>query len=118
MRAILPGLLLSTLPAQLSAQRAELVDSMGDTGFSPADRAAPDLRSGSVELLPDGDLALKVRFAKGTFDPSTTFVQFNLELGQANPASEPCPRCGNYLVDINGVGAASRKAKYSSSEVR
>jgi hypothetical protein len=110
-RAILLGLLLSNLPVQLLAQRVELQDSLGDTGFTPTGQPAPDLRSGSVSVLPQGGLALSVRFASGTFDPVTTYVQFNLNLGQSDATPDPCPRCGNYLVDINGVGATSRKAK-------
>jgi hypothetical protein len=111
MRAILLGLLLSILPAQLLGQCVELQDALGDTGFSPTDQPAPDLRSGSIGLQPDGGLALRVRFAKGTFDPVATYVQFNLEIGQAVAGADECPRCGNYLVDINGVGRPSRKAK-------
>jgi hypothetical protein len=111
MIAILLGLLLSILPAQVLAQRVELQDALGDTGFSPTGQPAPDLRSGSIGLQPDGGVALRVRFAKGTFDPVSTYVQFNLEIGQAVAGADECPRCGNYLVDINGVGRPSRKAK-------
>jgi hypothetical protein len=111
MKATVLGLLLSALSVESSAQRAELQDSVGDAGFSPTGQPAPDLRSGSVTLLPDGGLALRVRFTKGTFDSVATFVQFILQLGPADGVADQCARCGNYLVDINGIGPPSRKAK-------
>jgi hypothetical protein len=110
-KVILLGLLLLDLPVEPSAQRAELQDSVGDAGLAPTGQPAPDLRSGSVTLLPDGGLALRVRFTKGSFDPVATFVQFILQLGPADSAADRCERCGHYLVDINGVGPHSRNAK-------
>ena len=91
--------------------QAELQDPPGDTGFSPTEAPAPDLRSVAVSMSPAGELVLRARFKPGTFAPAGTYVQFNLQLGPTDSAADPCAQCGNYLVDYNGIGKPSRKVQ-------
>jgi hypothetical protein len=40
-----------------------------------------------------------------------TYVQFILQLGSTESATDPCVHCGNYLVDYNMIGTPSRTAR-------
>ncbi len=110
MGIVLVALLTLTLPAVSQPAVGEVADPTGDARFSPTEAPAPDLRSGRVEVSPDRGLLLEVRFAQGTFDRSATYVQFNLNLGAGDGASDPCQQCGNYLVDFNDIGGTSGEA--------
>ena len=109
MRWLLLAVLVLAPPTAGQPMQAEVQDPAGDTDFSPTEAPAPDLRSVAVAMSPAGELILGARFTRGTFQPTATYVQFNLDLGRTE--SDPCAQCGNYLVDYNGIGKPSRKAQ-------
>ena len=92
----------------VAAAALDVKDPIGDAGFPPTGGSPPDLRSASVTAVPGGGLRLQARFARGTFDRSTTFVQFSLLEGSLG--SDGCAQCGNYLVDFNGIGGKPGQA--------
>ena len=94
-------LLLLLLPEPSSGVPAEVTDPVGDAMYLFTGGPSPDLRSAEVEVSRDKGLVLKVRFAPETFEPGTSYVQFNLDLGGG---ADLCARCGSHLVDINGIG--------------
>ena len=116
MRAIAASLLFVVWPIALLAGPPEVKDPIGDAGFSPIGGPAPDLRAASV-VVTSHTVALRVRFARGTFDPRTTFVQFSLIVGQGNAGEDICQRCGNYLVEINGIGRPMGTAELRQLDV-
>ncbi len=111
MTVLLLAALLLPPPTAGVPNPVELQDPAGDTGFSPTDAPAPDLRSVAVGMSPSGDLILRARFTPGTFDAAATYVQFSLQLERTDSTPDASTQCGNYLVDFNGVGKRSRNAK-------
>jgi len=109
MRRLLLAVLVLAPPTTGQPMQAEVHDPAGDAGVSPTEAPSPDLRSVAVTMSPAGELILRARFTRGTFQPTATYVQFNLDLGRTE--SDACARCGNYLVDYNGIGKSSRKAQ-------
>jgi hypothetical protein len=62
-------------------------------------------------MSPAGEVILRARFTPRTFVPTVTYVQFILQLGRTESATDPCVQCGNYLVDYNMVGKPSGTAR-------
>ena len=110
MSVLLIALLLQPSPAA-ERVRAEVQDAPGDAEPSFTATLSPDLRSASVEASTRG-LRLTVRFTPHTFRKALTYVQFSFNLGQGpGGGNDQCQRCGNYLVDINGVSGRSTEAQ-------
>lgn len=76
----------------------------------------PDLVAGSIEIT-SGNLALlSVRFAPGTFDPATTFAQFDLDVDQNPLTGSPNQGLGiDYIVDLGSAfyGGQARVSRFS-----
>ena len=103
------SLVLGLLPIAAAGALSEAKDPIGDSALSPSGVPSPDLRAASVRVTSSGRLLLRARFARGTFDRVTTFIQFQLLVG-ARGTDDACPRCGYYVVDING-GVGPRRAE-------
>jgi hypothetical protein len=104
------SLILGFLPIAAAGTVSELKDAIGDSRLSPAGVPSPDLRAASATAASNGRLLLRARFARGTFDRTTTFIQFQLLVG-ARGTEGDCPRCGYYLVDVNGIGTRAGHAE-------
>jgi hypothetical protein len=103
---------LQAVPAAPSSARANVQDAVGDAEPSFTELPSPDLRSATVDVSAGRGLALKVRFAKGTFNQASTYVQFSLNVGQERAVGDgACQTCGNYLVDINGIDGRPGQAQ-------
>jgi hypothetical protein len=111
MTALLLATLLLAPPSAAVPTQVEVQDPAGDSGRSPTNAPAPDLRSVAVGVTPSGELVLRARFTAGTFDAVATYVQFSLQLGRTNSTPDSCAQCGNYLVDFDGIGEPSQAAK-------
>src|SRR5262245_35975926 len=98
MTTLLLATLLLAPPTAGVATQVDIQDPAGDSGFSPTDAPAPDLRAVSVGISPSGEVILRARFTAETFVAAATYVQFNLQLGRSDSPAESCPQCGNYLV--------------------
>ena len=115
-RIVLSALLLAsplqTVAAAPASARASVQDAVGDAEPSFTELPSPDLRSATVEASAGRGLALKVRFANGTFHQASTYVQFSLSVGGERGVDDgACQTCGNYLVDINGIDSRPAQAQ-------
>lgn len=81
--------------------RGDVTDAIGDAGSFPGVAIPPDLRSASIEITAGNLMLVTVRFAPGTFNPATTFVQFELDVDQNPVTGSPFEALGlDYIVDM------------------
>ena len=80
---------------------ADVSDPVGDTTQDPLFATSPDLVHGTASVV-DGKITFTIRFAPGTFDPSTTRINIQIDTDQ-NPSTGIRTGIGlgiDYAVDM------------------
>jgi hypothetical protein len=80
---------------------ADISDPVGDAAQDPLFATSPDLVHGTASVV-DGKMTFTIRFAPGTFDPSTTRITVQLDTDQ-NPSTGIRTVIGlgiDYIVDM------------------
>jgi hypothetical protein len=81
--------------------RADVTDRVGDAGAFAGVAVSPDLLSGSVEITQGNLMLISVRCNAATFDPATTFIQFDLDVDQNPVTGSPVEGLGlDYIIDM------------------
>jgi hypothetical protein len=87
--------------------RGDVQDGTGDTATDRRLAVAPDLVSGSIEVLSDGRVRFRARFAPGTYARETTKVQFNMDTDENSSTGETLPGVIDIGVDYIVVVGSS-----------
>lgn len=94
-------------PVPTVLMRGDVQDGTGDTATDRRLAVAPDLVSGSIEVLSDGRVRFRARFAPGTYARETTKVQFDMDTDENSSTGETLPGVLDIGVDYIVVVGSS-----------
>jgi hypothetical protein len=109
----------TTSPSQAATANplhVDVIDPSGDARPLDGLARSPDFIRGAADVA-NGTITFTVRFATGTFDPTTTLVIIELDVGQNPSTGQSDSDLGvDYLVSLgSGFGAQALVGHYAGS---